>query len=1024
MNLLPDTRLGRYEIRSQIGAGGMGDVYLASDSLLGRYVAIKIFPPQLAREAERLARFVREAKAASALNHPNILTVFDVGRQAGMYFIVTELVEGLTLRDWVSNDRPSLAELSDAVRQAALALSAAHRAGIVHRDIKPENLMRRNDGLVKVLDFGIAKVIAGARGADAPLDDISVTTTGALVGTVRYMSPEQALGEAVDVRTDIWSLGVVLYELASGRPPFDKESLTATLIDIASREPVPLSVLVPHAPEALGRIVERAMRKAREERFQTAAEMAEALREAAGALEQAGQAGATAVSPAGHENRTLIHPSVVASQFGSTAKLTTVQGAGTDMEARPSAPPTNLLQRASKLIGRRRELSEVTAALRAPGERLLTLIGPGGTGKTRLALEAGRKLLGSGDFSDGVFVVDLSPLSDAELIAWPIAQALGVMEPPGGSLAGALARELSDKRLLLVLDNFEHLLEGATLVSELLASSPGLKVLATSRAPLRLSQEREYPVEPLEVPPPTSLPPLEDLARVPAVALFVERARAAKPTFMLTSENARAVAEVCRRLDGLPLALELAAARVKLLTPRAMLDRLDQRLKLLTGGARDLPGRQQTMRGALAWSYDLLDENERSVLRRLAVFISGCTLEAAEKVCGAGGEDVLEALGSLVEKSLVRQREQEDGEARFTMLEVVREYALERLEASGEAEAVRLEFARYFKRMAEESDLDIRSGNQVASVRRLSREHENVKAALAILLTAEPQEGAAFVGSVQSYWSAQGYSDAERRVWLVKALDAGELPPMLRARLLNGLTRCEVHLGRSEAAVMWGREAVKAARASGNPDVLGIALGGFGHALSVAGDLSAAREAFGESVEIARALGSSHSLSVALGSLGEVARIAGDLQAASAYYEQALDAAGRHVRSNPNGIILANLGGVSLEQGDYAAASGYYRESLAVVAELENRMWAAVAVDGLAAVALEAGDAEKAAMLAGAAEALCEAAGSHLEEWEQSLRDRYVAKLRSALDDRTLERRWARGRAMTLREASEAALGE
>lgn len=1024
MILLPNTRLGRYEIRSQIGAGGMGDVYLASDTLLGRSVAIKIFPTHLGREAERLARFEREAKAASALNHPSILTVFDVGRQSGMYFIVTELVEGLTLRDWVSQERPQLAELADAARQAALALDAAHRAGIVHRDIKPENLMRRSDGLVKVLDFGIAKVMETDDDASAPLDNIPLTMTGALVGTVRYMSPEQASGEAVDGRTDIWSLGVVLYELASGRPPFDKESVTATLIDITSREPEPLSSLVPHAPESLCRIVHRAMRKERGERFQTAAEMAEALKLSERALGQASEAGATSLSRLEPETRTmtLIHPSEQSSRFGATVKLTTFRGLGADSKARRAAPPTNLSTHASKLIGRRRELSEVTSALRNTGERLLTLTGPGGTGKTRLAVEAGRELLGGGDFPDGVFVVDLSPLSDAGLIAWSIGQALGIVETPGASLADALTREFSDKRLLLVLDNFEHLLEGATLVSELLAASPGLKVLATSQAPLRLSQEREYPVEPLEVPVLTSLPP-EQLGQVPAVTLFVERARAAKQTFVLTVENAQAVAEVCRRLDGLPLALELAAARIKLLTPRAMLDRFDQRLKLLTGGARDLPGRQQTMRGAVAWSYDLLDEQERAVLRRLAVFVGGCTLSAAEAVCGAGGEDVLEALGSLIDKSLVRQREQEDGEARFTMLEVVREYTLERLEASGEAEAVRLKFARYFKRMAEESDRDIRSGNQVASVRRLSREHDNLKAALAILLSAEPPEGAAFVGSIQSYWSAQGYSDSERRAWLVRALDVEELPPTLRARLLNGLTRCEVHVGRSEAAVRYGREAVEAARASGDLDVLGIALGGFGHALSVAGDLSAAREAFKESTEIARELGSSHSLSVALGSLGEVARIAGDLQAASTYYEQALAAAGRHARSNPNGIILANLGGVSLEQGDYAAASGYYRESLAIVTELENMLWASTALDGLAAVALEAGDAEKAALLAGAAEALCEAAGSPLEEWERSLRDRYVAKLRSTLDLRTLERQWARGRAMTLTEAAAAALG-
>ncbi|HKS27676.1 MAG TPA: protein kinase [Pyrinomonadaceae bacterium] len=1027
MTLLPDTRLGRYEIRSQLGAGGMGEVYLALDTLLGRFVALKVFTPKLVLEPERLARFEREAKAASALNHPGILTVFDMGEQSGTRFIVTEVVDGLTLREWAAHDRPSLAELADAIRQAALALDAAHRAGIVHRDVKPENLMRRRDGLVKVLDFGIAKVITNTDRSGAPLDNAPVTTTGALIGTVRYMSPEQAMGEAVDGRTDIWSLGVVLYELASGHPPFENESLTATLIDIVSGEPVPLSNLVPHAPEALLRVVERAMRKDRRERFQTAAEMAKALEEIGRAyVVQTGEASAPVLTQDRPETGalTLMQPSEQSVHFGSTVKRTTVRGISADIEARHVAPPTNLPTHASKLIGRRRELAEVMAALRNPAERLLTLTGPGGTGKTRLAIEAARALLGGVDFREGVFIVDLSPLSDASLIARPIAQALGVAETPGGSLADALARDISGKRLLLVLDNFEHLLEGATLVSELLAASPGLKVLATSRAPLRLSQEREYAVEPLEVPTLTGLLAPEELSRVPAVTLFVERARLAKPSFTLTAENARAVAEICRRLDGLPLALELAAARVKLLTPRAMLDRLDQRLKLLTGGARDLPGRQQTMRGAVAWSYDLLDEKERAVLRRLAVFPNGCTLEAAEAVCGSGDEDVLEALGSLVEKSLLRQREQEDGEARFTMLEVVREYALERLEASGEAEAVRLRFARYFMQMAEESEADIRSGNQVAWARRLTREHENLLAALSILLDAEPRDGAAFVASVQSYWTVLDYSYSERREWLARALEAGELPPVLRARLLNGLTRCEARLGRSGAAVMYGREAVKAARASGDKAVLGVALGGFGNALSVAGDLSAAREVFEEYAEIADEIGSAHSLSVALGCLGEVARMTGDLKAASSYYEQALNAGGRHVSSIPNGITLANLGGISLEQGDFAAASGYYRESLAIAAELENRLWTAIALDGLAAVALNTAEAEKAALLAGAAEALWEAAGSPVEEWEQTLRARYVAALRATLDAQTLERRWTRGRAMTLSEAARAALGE
>jgi len=430
------------------------------------------------------------------------------------------------------------------------------------------------------------------------------------------------------------------------------------------------------------------------------------------------------------------------------------------------------------------------------------------------------------------------------------------------------------------------------------------------------------------------------------------------------------------------------------------------------------------MRGAVAWSYDLLDGAERAVLRRLAVFAGGCTLGAAEAVCGAGGEDVLDALSSLVEKSLLRQREQEGGEPRFRMLEVVREYALERLEAGGEAGAARLEFARYFKRLTEEAEPEIRGANQVEWVRRLGREHDNLRAAMAVLLDAEPQEGAAFVASIRPFWIAQSYSHSEQRAWLAKALEAEGLPPAVRARLLNGLSGFERKCGRPEAAAAFGREAVEAARASGDSVALGVALTGLAGALFVTGDLGATRDAYEESVANARESGDRYSLSASLTGLGEVARRMGDFRAARTYYEQSLEARGRHVHANVNAVTLTNLGGVSIEEGDFAAVSRYYREALAMALELEDLFVVGMSLDGLAAVALNDGFGEKAALLAGAAEALLEAAGDPLDALEQSLRDRYVAKLRATLDPAALEREWARGRALTLREAAAAALAE
>jgi predicted ATPase/serine/threonine protein kinase len=1005
--LVSGSQLGRYIVRRHLGAGGMGDVYLAFDPVLGRHVAIKVLPESLAEDAARLARFVREARAASALNHPGILTVHDFGRDGATHYLVAEYVDGRTLRAWTANERPTLGAVLDVVAQAATALAAAHAAGLVHRDVKPENLMVREDGLVKVLDFGIAKLTPPANslpdsGASTELG--GQTQPGLILGTVRYMSPEQASGDALDARTDVWSLGVVLYELVAGRPPFEGPTPIATLGLIMGREPEALEAAAPGTPEAVCRIVAKALRKAKDGRFETAAEMGAALERVAREI------GPGVASAAQTDVATMIR----------TASAQTAAWHGEESSNRGVAPPTNLPPRVSALIARERELGEVTALVRGGEVGLVTLTGAGGTGKTRLAVEAARLLLD--DFADGAFVVDLSTLSDPARIAAHIAEVFRLKESADRSLTEELERHLSNKRLLLVLDNFEHLLSGAGFVSRLLGAAPGISVLATSRERLRLSREREYALEPLEVPELTEFGRPEELARATAVGLFVERAREAKASFALTDENARAVVEICRRVDGLPLAIELAAARMRLLSPAALLERLERRLKLLTGGARDLPSRQQTMRGAVEWSYELLGEEERAVLRRMAVFVGGATLEAAEAVCGTAEIDVLEAVGSLVDKSLLRQRELEGGAVRFLMLEVVREYALEQLEASGEREEARLAHARYFLWLAEEIEPELVGARTRTWLERLEREAENIRAALPLLLKAEPKAGARLTAALYRFWFNRSlYS--EGRGWLTRALTAGVADPEVRTNLLYRLSNFERLQGDLGAADRHAREAVEEGRSLGSPRLLARALNALGITFLYGGELGLAREAFGEGLAISRDLGNGALTTQFFNQLGEVARQEEDNRAARGYYEQALEAS-RHVRTHSTATALLNLGGVSFQEGDLAAARAFYREGLTVASELGAAFVSAMALDGLAAVAVAEGVRERAAWLAGAAEAVYEAIAAQPDPFEQALRDRYVAKLREAQDWGALEREWARGRAMTLEAAAAAALGE
>jgi predicted ATPase/class 3 adenylate cyclase len=720
--------------------------------------------------------------------------------------------------------------------------------------------------------------------------------------------------------------------------------------------------------------------------------------------------------------------------------------------------PHNLPVQLTSFIGRSREMDEVRGLLSA--ERLLTLTGAGGSGKTRLALQAAAGMIDH--FLEGVFFVALAPVSDPGLVASTIAQSIGIHEAPGMSIVETLIDFLQGKSLLLILDNFEQVITAAPLVADLLASCSQLKFLITSREGLRISGEREYLVPPLELPDLAQISSLETLAQNPAIELFIQRAQEARPDFKITNDTAPAIAEICYRLDGLPLAIELAAARIRLMPPRAMLARLEHRLEFLTGGRRDLPLRQQTLRNAIAWSYDLLDANEQKLFRRMSVFVGSCSLEAIEAVAEDDPESpsLLDQIGSLLEKSLLREVDGIDNEPRFVMLEMLREFGLEQLEASGEQDSVRRHHATFFLELAEQAGASSMDAEQVQWMKFMEQDHDNLRLALEWSRTAE---GAGEIcvrlaGTLGTFWEARGYfSEGRERLSAVLLTDAAQGRTAARARLLARAAELAYRQSDYPATTSFAQESLDIYRAVGDRQGIASALIKLGNAAMEVGDSPAASVYLEEALAIWRELKDNHGIARALISLGWIALRSGEYQLADAKLDEAL-ALSRELKDTRRiGFELSGLGEVALRQSDYSRATGLVEESLELRRQLGNKWGVGVSLgllgwiamrqedwDGavsrlgeslgvrreigdrsgcawclerLSAVALKQGETEKSARLLGAASALRASTGSVIDPVDQPAYESLRSSLRRKLGELGFKAAWDAGYGLTLEQA-------
>jgi predicted ATPase len=997
--------LGPYEILGELGRGGMGVVYEARDPKLKRLIALKVLPESLARNETRLRLFEREARILASLNHPNIATIHALEEFDGRHVITMELVRGETLAARLAGGRIEVMESLSLCRQIARGIEAAHRRDVVHRDLKPHN------------------IAIGGAGAEAPPAPVTSPETTreprATPGTPGYMSPEQLKGTGVDARSDIWALGCILYECLTGLRAFPGAARSERIAGTMSADP-DWSALPDDVPGAIRILITRCLRKDPDERPSSMALVRREIDEAI----------ASRSMPAGPEPG-------------------------------PAATPNNLPHRAASFVGRVSLIETVRAALGAG--RLVTLTGPGGCGKSRLALEAARTI--APEFSAGAWLVELASLGGRSSVVEAVAGALRLKEEAGVPLRETLVTLLGRRNLLLLLDNCErHLVETAPLVEELLCSGGRITVLCTGRESLGISGETVIPVPPLDLPGEDSGANFESIE---AVRLFVERSRSVSAAFTLTPENRAAVARICRQLDGLPLALELAAAWMRSMPVEEIAARLDDRFRFLTRGSRTALMRHQTLRALIDWSYDDLSERERVLFRRLATFSGGWSLASVETVCGGNGlEDrgIIDLLTSLVDKSLVEQAAA-PGETRFRMLETVNRYSREHLDRSPEAREVLLRHARHFAALAEKAEPELIGPGQAEWLARLGREHGNLRGALDVLTGHSDggREALSMAGALGRYWGIHGHWSEGRAVLeSVLSLPAAAARDAARARALNWAGNLAQYQGDYDRAEERHRECLAICEAIGDRWRAASSHNNLGIVAGYRADYGAARFHHEESLKLRRELADPWAVALSTHHLGRLAALLGDIDRGRTLLEDALrrerDVGDRHIMS----ATLMELGAVAQAQGDFDRARTVMEEALQIAREAGDRWATATTLCRIAGLAIDRGDIELARAGLGdslttlrdigdrqaAAAALAEvghllarqqamASATRMFAAAASLREQIRARLSPAEENKlaaTLDElvpalgrerfdaEWSRGRALDLDAAVEAAL--